>query len=210
MGTSFHFRGTRLGLLALGGVLAAMAVGPATASATHFTGSTKQCAEQNPTTKTFDCVLTVKIDSRGFTSSDPLIISIQSSAVGAEFAGAPTRSGGTCTATTSLTLLDATTVRVSPSSPLGTRSCTLVFQETLTADDFGEVCQLLDTVANAPTQRVCAQLLPPSLPTAKEQCKEEGFKVFTAGFKNQGDCVSFVATQGKNEPGKNMSSPEGL
>jgi hypothetical protein len=49
----------------------------------------------------------------------------------------------------------------------------------------------------------------PSVPTAKEQCKDEGFKVFTAGFKNQGDCVSFVATQGKNEPGKNLPSPEG-
>ena len=28
-----------------------------------------------------------------------------------------------------------------------------------------------------------------------------GWQAF--GFKNQGDCVSFVATHGKNEPGKN-------
>ena len=42
----------------------------------------------------------------------------------------------------------------------------------------------------------------PLLPDAKEQCKNNGFLIF--GFKNQGDCVSFVETHGKNEPGKNQ------
>jgi hypothetical protein len=38
-------------------------------------------------------------------------------------------------------------------------------------------------------------------PTSKEQCKKGGWKNFTnAGFKNQGDCVSYVATGGKNPP----------
>lgn len=40
------------------------------------------------------------------------------------------------------------------------------------------------------------------LPDAKEQCKDEGFLIFGV-FENQGDCVSFVSTHGKNEPGKN-------
>jgi hypothetical protein len=40
-------------------------------------------------------------------------------------------------------------------------------------------------------------------PQTKEECKDGGFKDFP-GFKNQGDCVSFVATKGKNEPGKNQ------
>jgi hypothetical protein len=41
----------------------------------------------------------------------------------------------------------------------------------------------------------------PSGPTAKSQCKKGGWKTFTSPkFKNQGDCVSFVATHGKNEP----------
>jgi hypothetical protein len=38
-----------------------------------------------------------------------------------------------------------------------------------------------------------------ALPTSKDQCKNGGWKSFGA-FKNQGDCVSFVATHGKNPP----------
>lgn len=41
------------------------------------------------------------------------------------------------------------------------------------------------------------------LPTSKEQCKNGGFRAFKDGgtaFRNQGDCVSFVATGGKNGP----------
>jgi hypothetical protein len=39
-------------------------------------------------------------------------------------------------------------------------------------------------------------------PTNKDQCKGDGWKSFNnPSFKNQGDCVSFVATGGKN-PGK--------
>jgi hypothetical protein len=37
------------------------------------------------------------------------------------------------------------------------------------------------------------------LPTSKDQCKNGGWKNFGI-FKNQGDCVSFVATRGKNPP----------
>jgi hypothetical protein len=41
-------------------------------------------------------------------------------------------------------------------------------------------------------------------PTSKDQCKNGGWQSFVSqGFKNQGDCVSYVATNGKNEPGKN-------
>ncbi len=40
----------------------------------------------------------------------------------------------------------------------------------------------------------------PSLPTSKEQCKNGGWRDYPQ-FKNQGDCVSFVATGGKNPPG---------
>jgi hypothetical protein len=37
------------------------------------------------------------------------------------------------------------------------------------------------------------------LPTSKDQCKNGGWKTYGV-FKNQGDCVSFVATKGKNPP----------
>jgi hypothetical protein len=38
-----------------------------------------------------------------------------------------------------------------------------------------------------------------SLPTNKDQCKKGGWQSF-AVFKNQGDCVSYVSTHGKNPP----------
>jgi hypothetical protein len=40
--------------------------------------------------------------------------------------------------------------------------------------------------------------MPP--PTSKSQCRHGGWKVFGTMFKNQGDCVSFVATGGNNPP----------
>jgi hypothetical protein len=39
----------------------------------------------------------------------------------------------------------------------------------------------------------------PSLPTSKDQCKNGGWRSFP-GFRNQGDCTSFVATGGRNPP----------
>lgn len=39
----------------------------------------------------------------------------------------------------------------------------------------------------------------PELPTSTDQCMDGGWRSFGA-FKNQGDCVSFVATGGKNPP----------
>ena len=38
-----------------------------------------------------------------------------------------------------------------------------------------------------------------ALPTTADQCKESGWQAYGV-FKNQGDCVSYVATQGKNPP----------
>ena len=40
----------------------------------------------------------------------------------------------------------------------------------------------------------------PPPPTATHQCKNGGWRTYP-DFKNQGDCVSFVATKGKNPPG---------
>jgi hypothetical protein len=55
----------------------------------------------------------------------------------------------------------------------------------------------------ASVDRVAVQSTP-AFPTTKEQCKNGGWRNFGTSFKNQGDCVSFVATNGKNEPGKNQ------
>lgn len=44
--------------------------------------------------------------------------------------------------------------------------------------------------------------VPPTVATDKDQCKNDGWKTVVAAdgksFKNQGDCVSYVATKGKN------------
>jgi hypothetical protein len=39
-------------------------------------------------------------------------------------------------------------------------------------------------------------------PNTTDDCKKGGYAKY--GFKNQGDCVSYVATHGKNEPGQNV------
>ncbi len=43
----------------------------------------------------------------------------------------------------------------------------------------------------------------PLLATETEQCRDNGFELFGV-FKNQGDCISFVTTHGKNEAGQNV------
>jgi hypothetical protein len=39
----------------------------------------------------------------------------------------------------------------------------------------------------------------PELPTSSDQCRNDGYSTYGV-FKNQGDCLSFVATLGKNLP----------
>jgi hypothetical protein len=40
---------------------------------------------------------------------------------------------------------------------------------------------------------------PPPAPTSKDQCANGGWRIFES-FKNQGDCVSFVASKANNPP----------
>jgi hypothetical protein len=50
--------------------------------------------------------------------------------------------------------------------------------------------------------RVVQNLIRPcQLPATTEDCKNDGWRNFGV-FRNQGDCVSYVATGGKNPPGK--------
>jgi hypothetical protein len=60
--------------------------------------------------------------------------------------------------------------------------------------------ELLLTRFGASAQSIQNQsVLRPSDPTSKDQCKKGGWRTYGV-FKNQGDCVSFVATKGKNPP----------
>jgi hypothetical protein len=190
----------KIGMAALAAV-AVVAFLPGSASATHFTGSTKTCAAQNPVTGTFDCVLTLMVE-RTDQGQQKIVVDIAST-IGAQFSTAPTRTGGTCPATT-LALISSTSVELTP-APTGSGNCTIVLQETLSSNSFGEVCQLPDLLPrgiNFPQLRVCAQLVQPLPPTDKALCKDGVWEAFLI-FKNQGDCVSFVETDGKNEPGQN-------
>jgi hypothetical protein len=45
--------------------------------------------------------------------------------------------------------------------------------------------------------------LPGGGPHTADDCKKGGWQRYGV-FRNQGDCVSWVATHGKNEPGKNQ------
>ena len=38
------------------------------------------------------------------------------------------------------------------------------------------------------------------VPTDINQCKKGGWQNYDGTFKNQGDCVSYVVTDGRNEP----------
>lgn len=43
----------------------------------------------------------------------------------------------------------------------------------------------------------------PVMPVSKDECKKGGWQTFGV-FKNQGDCVSFVATKSRNQPALNQ------
>ena len=45
------------------------------------------------------------------------------------------------------------------------------------------------------------------LPNKKAQCKKGAWRNFAGMFKNQGDCVSYVATKGKNPPSGATAKP---
>jgi hypothetical protein len=97
-----------------------------------------------------------------------------------------------------------------PIPPVGAGSVvTFEVREALGSPGFGDVTMAFSdrqrtdcsvpttTVARGGGQLVIVDAAP--LPTSKDQCKNGGWRSFGV-FKNQGDCVSFVATGGRNEP----------
>jgi hypothetical protein len=72
---------------------------------------------------------------------------------------------------------------------------------TITAVDILIDVQGTADVSNITVNGVLQVPAPTTTPTSKDQCKNGGWETFTnPAFKNQGDCVSFVATGGKNQP----------
>lgn len=65
------------------------------------------------------------------------------------------------------------------------------------ADDDGD--GVTDAQDECSTQAGTAQNGCP-MPTTKEQCKPDGWKRYGTTFRNQGDCVSYIATRAKHQP----------
>jgi hypothetical protein len=70
----------------------------------------------------------------------------------------------------------------------GTSTVQQFFESAGTIDGFRE------TFASTQTETTLV------VPTSKDACKDGSWESFGGIFKNQGDCVSFVATGGKNPP----------
>jgi hypothetical protein len=73
---------------------------------------------------------------------------------------------------------------------------------TTTTSTIPEEPSTTTTTTEAPTTTTTEA--PPGGPVDAGQCKKDGWRNFPhLGFKNQGDCVSYVSTGGTNEPGRN-------
>jgi hypothetical protein len=76
-------------------------------------------------------------------------------------------------------------------------------------DGQGDACDADDDNDGVPDSGDACRTVPGGaqngcpLPVTVEQCTNNGWKNYGTTFTNQGDCISFVATGGKNEPGKN-------
>src|SRR5215471_4170055 len=69
--------------------------------------------------------------------------------------------------------------------------------------DIVSVSVLIDVEGTADLSDITVngQLQVPAMPMTKDDCKNGGWQTFASrAFKNQGDCVSWVATKGKNAP----------
>ena len=55
-------------------------------------------------------------------------------------------------------------------------------------------------LANVASATIAPPPPPPQFPTSTDQCKKGGWENYNGMFKNQGDCVSFVVTDGRNAP----------
>jgi len=175
-------------------VMAVVLVAPA--SAQHFEdGSTKVCGALIG--GQVNCALSIKIQDDldgGVFEGDDIIVTLVPGTTGATYASAAFDSG--CGGA-GVTVDDATHLSVRPTiSPVD--DCTIVVEEVLNATASGEVCQTLDNDANDPPVTICADILPG--PTdAEADCKKGAWEAWGV-FKNQGDCVSYIATKGRNGP----------
>jgi hypothetical protein len=190
----------RIRYITLLAAVASLALFVVPAYADHFEpGSSKTCGPL--IAGQVDCTLTIAISDDGgpgVLEGDDIIVTLGAGTTGATYADADFVSGCGGGA---VSVDSATQLSIDPTvSPA--QNCTLVVTETLNATASGQVCQTLDNVANDPPVTVCADILA-GPEDAEADCKKGAWEDWGV-FKNQGDCVSYIATQGKNEPGQNV------
>lgn len=173
--------------------LTAMAVFVSPAAADHFEpNSSKTCGTL--ISGQVNCTLTINIqDEIGIPAGEDITATIAVGPTGATFASA-SATGGTC-GTAVVTVANPTTLVVNPDATTTLNNCTIIISEVLNATAAGQVCQTLNSLSNAPPFTVCASIQA----LTADACKKGGWETFGV-FKNQGDCVSYVATNGRNEP----------
>lgn len=176
--------------------LAALAVLAAPAAGQHFEeGSNKVCGPL--IAGQVECLLRITIEDdfgAGVFEGDDIIVTLGAGTTGATYDSATFVSGCGGAA---VTRDSATQLSVDPTvSPVD--DCAIVLEEVLNASSSGEVCQTIDNVANDPPWTECADILPgPEDP--ETDCKKGAWEDWGV-FKNQGDCVSYIATNGRNAP----------
>lgn len=185
-------------------IVGVMALGVSGASADHFEpNSKKECNPQFNSQGQAECLLTIGINDDpgpGITPGETITVDLDPGTTGAAYVSA-SHDGGTCVPDGSATVVTTPTqLTIEPNNAGDIDNCTILVKEVLSATSSGTICQTLDSQFNAPPETVCDDI--PAPPTTVEQCKKGGWQQY--GFKNQGDCVAFVATNGKNEPGKNV------
>ena len=189
----------RLRYLTLLAAVASLALVVVPAYADHFEpGSSKTCGPL--IAGQVDCTLTIAISDDGgpgVLEGDDIIVTLAVGTTGATYADASASGcGGAAVSVDSGTQLSIDPT-VSPA-----QNCTIVVTESLDATASGEVCQTLDNNDNTPSVTVCADILA-GPEDAEVDCKKGAWEDWGV-FENQGDCVSYVETHGKNEPGQNV------
>lgn len=150
-------------------------LGAVDSTSTTISCSPPSVTAGSPTT----CTATVT-DTGSSPSTPTGSVSVMSSGSGSfSNSGSCTLSGGGGSASCSVTYTPGST----PATPIRI--------DTITATYGGDT--------NHAGSSGSTQVTVTSLPTSKDQCKNGGWHAYGV-FKNQGDCVSYVATQGKNPP----------
>ena len=191
----------RMTYVAVAAGIAALTVFAAPAAADHFDpNSAKVCGALIG--GQVQCTLTINIqDEIGVPAGENISVTLGAGTTGATYDSA-SLGAGTCVlgggaGTPGVSVSTPTTLLVTPDAAGTLNNCTIIVNEVLDATSAGQVCQTLDSASNAPPFTVCDDI--ESGPVTTDDCKKGGWMDFGV-FKNQGDCVSYVATGGKNPP----------